>query len=63
MPTVDVIVPTNADSNVESAVGVNPQSALGKEGSGDNLATQVGVCAQIGWCVQVVFITGRSAAS
>jgi len=39
-PTVGVIVPINAISNVESAVGVNPQSWLDKEVSGDNLAPQ-----------------------
>ena len=39
-PTVGLIAPNNADSNVESAVGVNPQSALDKEVSGDNLAPQ-----------------------
>ena len=58
-PTVGVISLINADSNVESAVGVNPHSALDKEVSGNNLAPlishdeSVGVCAQMGWCVQV----------
>ena len=47
MPTVGVIAPINADSNVESAVGINPQSALDKEVSGDNLVSDdklAGVC-------------------
>ena len=30
-PTVGLIPPTNADSNVESAVSANPQSALDKD--------------------------------
>ena len=40
MRMVGVIAPIKADSNVEPAVGVNPQSALDKEVSGDNLAPQ-----------------------
>ena len=40
-PTVGFIAPTNADSNIESVVGANLQSASGKEVSDDELA---GVC-------------------
>ena len=39
-PTVGVIAPINAVSNVEFTVGVNPQSAIDKEASDDNVAPQ-----------------------
>ena len=50
-PTVGVIAPINTDSNVELAVAVNPQSALGKEVSGSDLTPQAYIRWRVGWCV------------
>ena len=41
VPMVSVIEPINADSNVEFELAINPQLALEKEVSVDNLAPQV----------------------
>ena len=47
-PTVGLITPTNVDSNVDSAVGINPQSELDKEVSDDNLAPQSHIRRRVG---------------